>query len=369
MDKINVVRPSMPPIEEYIEEIRDIWDSRWLTHMGPKHQKLEEELSRLLDGAQVSLFCNGHQALEAAFSIFPAGSEVLTTPFTFASTTLAILRAGLTPVFCDIEPNFYTIDPEKIAPLITEKTVAIAPVHVYGHLCDWRRIQAIAAENGLKVIYDAAHAFGVKDGETNAGCLGDISMFSFHATKVFHSIEGGCLVYNDPALAKYFAAKRHYGMYDKEQVEVLGTNAHLTEFAAAMGLCNLRHVEEQIALRRAAGLRYRERLSRVQGLIFCGEQPGVTPNYAYMPVRVEPERFGCDRDALAARLADQGVFTRKYFYPLTSQFPLCRGMIPTERTPIAAQVSSQILCLPLYADLTMADVDRVCDAILGLYSK
>lgn len=369
MDKINVYRPSMPPFEEYIEEIRDIWDSRWLTHIGPKHQRLEQELSRLWDNAQVSLFSSGHQALEAAFSIFPAGSEIITTPFTFASTTVAILRAGLIPVFCDIEPNFYTMDPEKITPLITDKTVAIAPVHVYGYLCNWRKIRKIADENGLKIIYDAAHAFGVRDREINAGCLGDISMFSFHATKVFHSIEGGCLVHKDPVLTEYFAAKRHYGMYDGVQAEILGTNAHLTEFAAAMGLCNLRHVEEQIAQRRVAALRYRDRLSEVQGLILCGEQLGVTHNYAYMPIRVEPEYFGCSRDVLAAYLADHGIFVRKYFYPLTSQFPLCRGMFPVEKTPIAAQVSGQILCLPLYSDLTISDVDRVCNAIGELYRE
>lgn len=364
MDKINVTRPSMPPIEEYIEEIRDIWDSRWLTHTGPKHQKLTSELSRLLGGAEISLFSNGHQALEAAFSTFPVGSEVITTPFTFASTTLAIARCGLTPVFCDIEPQFYTMDPEKIETLITEKTVAIAPVHVYGNLCDWRRIQEIAEKYGLKVIYDAAHAFGVKDGEINAGCLGDLSMFSFHATKVFHTIEGGCLVHNDPSLSKDFAAWRQFGMYDGEQSEILGTNAKLTEFAAAMGLCNLHHLDEQIELRRTAVLRYRERLAGQNGLILCKEQPGVTSNYAYLPVQVEPERFGSSRDELAAHLAEKGIFARKYFYPLTSQFPLYKKNFVVQETPEAAKISSQILCLPLYADLSVADVDRVCNAIL-----
>ena len=369
MDRINVIRPSMPPIEEYIEEIRDIWDSRWLTHMGPKHQRLAQELSKLWDNAQVSLFCSGHQALEAAFSIFPAGSEVITTPFTFASTTLAILRAGLIPVFCDIEPDFYTLDPEKIEPLITEKTVAVAPVHVYGNLCDWRRIREVADRYGLKVIYDAAHAFGVRDGEITAGCLGDISMFSLHATKVFHSIEGGCLVHRDPALTEYFAARCHYGMYDKEQVEILGTNAHLTEFAAAMGLCNLRHLDEYIASRRDAAQRYRSKLSGVNGLILCREQPDVKSNYAYFPVQIEPERFGCGRDEVAAYLAEVGIFARKYFYPLTSQFPLCRKMLRFEETPIAARVSSRILCLPLYADLTSEDVDRVCEAVLEIHPR
>lgn len=364
MYKINVVQPSMPPLDEYIEEIRDIWDSRWLTHTGPKHQKLAKELSSVLGGGEISLFSNGHQALEGAFSLFPVGSEVITTPFTFASTTLAIARCGLVPVFCDIEPDFYTIDSEKIEGLITEKTVAIAPVHVYGNLCDWRRIEKIAKKHDLKVIYDAAHAFGVKDGEINAGCLGDISMFSFHATKVFNTIEGGCLVHNDPQLSKEFAAWRQFGMFDGVQSEILGTNAKLTEFAAAMGLCNLRHIDEQIALRKRVVLRYRERLSEVKGIVLCKEQPGVVSNYAYFPVQFFPEQFGAERDDVAARLAKQDIYARKYFYPLTSQFPICRERFAVQSTPKAEKTADRILCLPLYADLTVSDVDRVCDAIL-----
>ncbi len=365
MNKIRVVMPSMPPFEEYIEEIRDIWDSRWLTHTGPKHQALTKQLSELYDGAEVSLFCNGHMALEAALSLFPAGSEVITTPFTFASTTLAIARCGLVPVFCDIEPELYTIDPEKIEPLITDKTVAILPVHVYGNLCDWHRIGKIANKHSLKVIYDAAHAFGVKDGNINVGNLGDCSMLSFHATKVLHSIEGGCLIHNSPELSKSFAAWRQFGMYDGEQSEILGTNAKLTEFAAAMGLCNLRHLKEQIEKRRVAVARYRERLSEVDGLVLCPKQTGVVSNYAYFPVQILEDRFGESRDELVARLAEQEIFARKYFYPLTSQMPYFHTHYTVQETPVAEKVSEQILCLPLYADLTEDDVDRVCDVILS----
>lgn len=365
MDRINVVRPSMPPLEEYFDEIRDIWDNRCLTNSGPKHHALEKQLSEMFGGLEVSLFSNGHQALESAFSLFPAGSEVITTPFTFASTTLAIARCGLVPVFCDIEPEFYTIDPEKIEPLITEKTVAIAPVHVYGNLCNWRRIKEIASMYDLKVIYDAAHAFGVKDGEVNASNLGDISMFSFHATKVFHTIEGGCLLHNDPELSKDLAAWRQFGMYNGEQSETLGTNAKLTEFAAAMGLCNLRHLDEQIAMRHTAVLRYRERLSKTDGLILCKEQPGVTSNYAYLPVRIDPRQFGRNRDELAADLMEEDIFVRKYFYPLTSKFPICQKLFNIQDTPVAENVSSQILCLPLYAGLSETDVDRISDAVLS----
>lgn len=364
MNRINVIRSSMPPFEEYIEEIRGIWDSRWLTNCGPKHQELEKALSKWLGVDQVSLFCNGHVSLEAAFSLFPAGSEVITTPFTYASTTLAIARCGLLPVFCDIEPQFYTMDPKKIEALITEKTVALAPVHVYGNLCDWRRIQEIASKHNLKVIYDAAHAFGVRDGNVGVGSLGDISMFSLHATKVFHTVEGGCLTYNAPELSQRFTAWRQFGMYEKDCTEILGTNAKMTEFSAAMGLCNLRHLEEQIAKRRIVAERYRDRLEGTAGLIFCPKQSGVTSNYAYMPVQIIDEQFGEGRDELAQRLAKKDVYVRKYFYPLTSQFPYFQTNFAIQETPVAAEVAERILCLPLYADLTPEEVDRVCDLIL-----
>lgn len=364
MNRINVIRSSMPPLEEYVEEIREIWDSRWLSNCGPKHQALENALSDWLGADKVSLFCNGHISLEAAFSLFPAGSEVITTPFTYASTTLAIARCGLTPVFCDIEPVFYTMAPEKIEALITEKTVAIAPVHVYGNLCDWRKIQKIAKTHNLKVIYDAAHAFGVRDKGIGVGSLGDISMFSLHATKVFHTIEGGCLTYTEPELSRRFAAWRQFGMYDKDCTEILGTNAKMTEFSAAMGLCNLRHLEEEITKRRIAAERYRERLEGAAGLIFCPKQSGITSNYAYMPVQVIAEQFGENRDELAQRLAEKDVYVRKYFYPLTSQFPYFQENFAIQDTPIAEEIADRILCLPLYADLTVEDVDWICDLIL-----
>ena len=365
MDRINVVRSSMPELEEYVQEIRDIWESRWLTNAGEKHQRLEKELRKLLGVEAISLFSNGHQALEAAFSLLPAGSEVITTPFTFASTTLAIIRAGLVPVFCDIEPEFYTMAPEKIEALITEKTAAIAPVHVYGNLCDWRRIQSIADRHHLKVIYDAAHAFGVKEGTVTAASLGDISMFSFHATKVFHTIEGGCLACNTEEFSRYFAAWRQFGMYDGIQSEIAGTNAKLTEFAAAMGLCNLRHLDEQIALRRRVSQRYCERLSGRKGLLLPRIQPGVTPNYAYFPIRILQEQAGKTRDQVCDLLASKNIYARKYFFPLTSAFPLVRERVPVQSTPVAEQVAEQILCLPMYGDLALSDVDRICDVLLS----
>lgn len=366
MDKILVTRSSMPPFEEYVEEIRDIWDSRWLTNMGAKHQKLAAALRAYFQVENVSLFCNGHQALEAALAQFPRGGEVITTPFTYGSTTLAIARAGLTPVFCDIEAEQYTLDPEKLEQLITDKTVAILPVHVYGHICRWQAIREITDRHGLKVIYDAAHAFGVSENGVSAAAMGDVSMFSFHATKVFHTAEGGCLTYGDGSLKPFFTAWERFGMYDGEQSEMMGTNAKMTEFSAAMGLCNLRHLDEQIACRRRAAERYCQRLSGRDGIVLSPEQAGVTSNYAYMPVRFLPEQLGYGRDTVLAALAEQEIFARKYFYPLTSSFPLVRQNYPVQETPVAQKAAEEILCLPLYADLTLEQVDRVCDAIEGL---
>lgn len=364
-NRINVTRSSMPPFEEYMEEIRPLWESRWLTNSGVLHQRLAAQLKERMNVPELLLFCNGHMALEAAFSQFEKGSEVITTPFTYVSTTLAIIRSGLVPVFCDIEPRFYTMDPDKIEVLITDKTVAIAPVHVYGNMCDCRRIEEIAHRNGLKVIYDAAHAFGVTYQGVDAGAWGDMSMLSFHATKVFNTIEGGCLCVKDAELAAKLRAWKHFGVYHDDVLELEGTNAKLTEFASAMGLCNLRHLSDEIMLRRTAAEQYRRRLSGVPGLVLCPMQPDVEPNYAYMPVRIVDRDFGRDREDVLAALRCNNIFARRYFYPLTSDTPFCRDNFAIHQTPVASEVSSQILCLPLYADLAEETVDRICDVILS----
>ena len=367
MKKINVTRSSLPPLEEYMNEISDIWESRWLTNNGPKHQQLEQKLCELLQVKGVALFSNGHQALEAVFSRFQPGSEIITTPFTFASTTMAIARCGLIPVFCDIETDFYTMDPNKIEALITDKTVAIAPVHVYGNLCDWKHIESIAKKHNLKVIYDAAHAFGVFDGEKSVGSLGDLSMFSFHATKVFNTIEGGCLTYNsdEAVLPKDLAAWRQFGMYDGVESEILGTNAKMTEFQAAMGLCNLRHLDRHIASRQAVFLRYEERLWGKRGFVLCQQQKGISRNYAYLPLRIIADEAGFNRDQLADKLLEHNIAARKYFHPLTSEFRAFQRLFHIQETPLAHEVSTQVICLPLYEELTLEDVDAICDIILS----
>lgn len=363
---INVTSASMPPLNEYIDEIRDLWETHWLTHSGPKHHELEKKLCEYLKVENTSLFANGHLALEMALEALKLTGEVITTPFTFASTTQAILHTGLTPVFCDILPDDYTIDANKIEDLITEKTTAILPVHVYGNICDYKKIKAIADKYNLKVIYDAAHAFGEEIDGIGVGSLGDISMFSFHATKVFNTIEGGGLTYGCTSLKKEFSALRQFGMYGKEDAEMIGTNAKMTEFQAAMGICNLRHVEQYISKRKELVTRYNDLLSGKKGIVLCEPQKNVTSNYAYFPVLFNEKILRYSRDDVSKHLEDNGIFARKYFFPLTSNFTVCRKSIPIQQTPIAEKVADRVLTLPLYSDLELEDVDRICDIIIHM---
>lgn len=364
---INVTRSSMPPYEEFCEEIKDLWDSHWLTNMGVKHKALQAELESYLHTPHATLYTNGHLALENAIAAMDLskGSEVITTPFTFVSTTHAIVRNGLVPVFCDIDPETYTIDPEKIETLITEKTSAIIPVHVYGNVCEIEKIQHLADRHGLKVIYDAAHAFGVKYRGEGIANFGDISMFSFHATKVFNTIEGGAICYRDETLVQKLNDMKNFGIRGPEACAYVGGNAKMSEFQAAMGLCNLRHLEEEIAKRKTVVEHYRSRLSDVDGIRSCAPQADVTPNYAYFPVVFDG--FKLSRDEVFEKLKANDIIARKYFYPLTSDFE-CYRDLPTaggEKTPIAKHIADCVLTLPLYADLTADEVDRICDLILA----
>ena len=362
--KINVTRSSMPDFEEYINEIKDLWESRWLTNMGAKHNKLESELCDYLSVGNVSLFTNGHLALEAVIAAMDLKGEVITTPFTFASTTQAIVRNGLTPVFCDINPDDYTMDVSKIEELITDKTSAIIPVHVYGNICDVYGIEKIAKKYNLKVIYDAAHVFGVRYDGRGIGDFGDASMFSFHATKVFNTIEGGCVTYPDESLTKKLLIQKNFGMENAESYPEVAGNGKMNEFQAAMGLCNLRHIDDELAKRKAVAERYMENFKCVNGLKPWNPQDGVQHNYAYFPVVFDAEVFGKSRDDVIKVLGDNGIFARKYFYPLTSEFECYKGMFEIQSTPIAKDIASKVLTLPLYADLALDDVDEICKLIL-----
>ncbi len=367
MKKILVTQTSMPPYEEYINEIKDIWDSYWLTNMGPKHNLLESQLKQYLSVDNISLFTNGHNALELCLQAMNLTGEVITTPFTFASTTHAIVRNGLTPVFCDIDSKTYCIDASKIESLITDKTTAIVPVHVYGHVCDVEEINRIAKKYDLKVIYDAAHVFGVKYKGQGIGNFGDASMFSFHATKVYHTIEGGAVCYHNKEFGKELYKLRDFGIKDAETIDGIGSNAKMNEFVAAMGLCNLRHIDNEISKRKAVVECYRENLSNIDGLQLPPIQQNVDSNYAYFPIVIDEKKFGATRNEVLKSLADNNIYARKYFYPLTSAFDAYHGRFDVNDTPIALHISKRVLTIPLYANLPLESVREICRIIKTVY--
>lgn len=362
--RIFVTRSSMPSMEEYIEEIRSIWDSHWLTNMGEKHKALQAELQKYMGVPDLELLTNGHMALELSLQALNLQGEVITTPFTFASTTHAIVRNGLEPVFCDIDPETYTMDVTQIERLITDRTCAILPVHVYGNVCNVEEIERIAHKYELKVLYDAAHTFGETYKGQGIGSFGDASCFSFHATKVFNTIEGGAVCYRDPDMGRRLYELKNFGIHGPEEVDAVGANAKMNEFCAAMGLCNLRHVDEEIAKREAVVERYREHLEGVEGLRLNVKQPEVRSNYAYFPVVFDETLFGASRNEVMDALAQNGIGARKYFYPLTNTFECFHGKYDVDATPVALHVAKRVLTLPLYADLAMEDVDRICKIIL-----
>ena len=358
---IQVTRSSMPDLEEYTEEIKNLWESHWLTNMGTKHKQLEAALVQYLDTSNITLFTNGHLALECVIAAFNLTGEVITTPFTFASTTHAIVRNGLEPVFCDINSDDYTIDVNKLESLITDKTSAIISVHVYGNICNVKEIERIAKKHNLKVIYDAAHAFGIALDGVSVANFGDASMFSFHATKVFNTIEGGAVTYKDDKLSKILYDMKNFGITGPESVEYVGGNAKMNEFQAAMGICNLRHVDREIKKRKAVVERYVERLSNVDGIKLCKSQTGVKKNYAYFPVVFD--EYKLNRDEIFEKLKTQNIFARKYFYPLTNSYECYNGRFDVEKTPVAKYIADRVLTLPLYADLALEYVDRICNII------
>lgn len=362
MKSIQVTRSSMPEFEEYIDEIRELWDSHWLTNMGVKHKELEEGLLKYLQTKNISLFTNGHLALECIIAALNLTGEVITTPFTFASTTHAIVRNGLIPVFCDINPEDYTIDVNKIEDLITEKTSAIIPVHVYGNVCNIKEIERIAKKHNLKVIYDSAHTFGVKVNGVGIANFGDASMFSFHATKVFNTIEGGAVTFNDESLKKKLKELKNFGITGSESVKYVAGNAKMNEFQAAMGICNLRHVDEEINKRMLVVEKYNSKLENVNGIKVWKPQEGITSNYAYYPVVFDNYKY--NRDEVFEKLKNEGIIARKYFYPLTNSFDCYKDNFKVNETPIARYISERVLTLPLYSDLSLDDVNRICDIIL-----
>ena len=364
-NNILVTQSSMPSFEEYCEEIKDVWETHWLTNMGSKHQELQKNLIEYLDVEAMEIFTNGHMALELSLQALNLKGEVITTPFTFASTTHSIVRNGLEPVFCDINPIDFTMDVSKIEALINDRTCAIMPVHVYGNVCNVEEIQRIADKYGLKVIYDAAHTFGVKYKGKGIGSFGDVSCFSFHATKVFNTIEGGAACFKDKELGAALYRLKNFGIRGPEVVDGVGANAKMNEFCAAMGLCNLRHIEGEIAKRKAVVEKYREYLEEVDGIQLNPIQEDVEPNYAYFPVIFDEKIFGATRNEVMAKLAEEGIVARKYFYPLTNTFDAFHGKYDVNETPVALYMSKRVLTLPLYADLPLDVVEKICKIILS----
>ena len=365
---IYVTQSSMPDLEDYIKEIKPIFESKILTNMGPIYKRFQHQLIEYLKVPYLSLFVNGHMALEMGMQAMglniPEG-EVITTPFTFVSTTHAISRNGLTPVFCDIKPDDYTMNPDKIEELITDKTVAIMPVHVYGNVCDVERIEQIAKKYNLKVIYDAAHAFGCTYKGIGIGNFGDASMFSFHATKCFHSIEGGAVAFKDSSYRINLHDLKNFGIHGPDDVVSIGGNAKLDEFRAAMGICNLNRIAICIEKRKQVYQRYIERLSGIDGIKLCSLQEDVEPNYAYFPVYFSKEQFGKNRDEVDELLKKNEIYARKYFYPAVNDMACYKDQYSKYETPIARDVSLNILTLPLYENLELTDVDKICDVILS----
>ncbi len=362
---ILVTRSSMPDFDEYCDEIKGLWDSHWLTNMGPKHKQLQKDLCEYMGVENIDLFTNGHMAIELTLQAMNLQGEVITTPFTFASTTHAIVRNGLKPVFCDIDPVTFTMDPDKLEKLITDRTCAILPVHVYGNVCNIEEIERIAHKYELKVIYDACHTFGETYKGKGIGSYGDASCFSFHATKVFNTIEGGAVAFKDKRLGDILYDLKNFGIHGPEEVSGVGANAKMNEFSASMGLCNLRHIDEEIEKRKKVTERYCSHLEGIEGIQLNAVQTDLKRNYAYFPVVFEEKVFGASRAEVFDALAQNGIGARKYFYPLTNTFSAFHGKYNVLETPVALHVSKRVLTLPMYADLAFEDVDRICEIILS----
>ncbi len=350
----------MPTYEEYIDAIKPLWDSHWLTNMGKYHRELEERLKKHLRVPELSLMVNGHMALELAIQAFsfPRDSEVITTPFTFISTTHAIVRNGLNPVFCDVKESDGTIDETKIENLITEKTVAIIPVHVYGHVCNVEAIRKIAEKYNIKVIYDAAHAFGVEYEGAGIGSYGDASIFSFHATKVFNTVEGGAVTFHDHGIYDKLYNLKNFGIRGEELVTEVGANAKMNELCAIMGLCNLKHIDNAIKSRKKVTEAYEKRIRGLKGIRIFNSNIESTKNYSYFPILIT-EEYQYSRDEVYDRLKSNDVYCRKYFYPVTSDQACFKNKYRYIDIPIARRLSDQVLTLPIYEGLSEEDIDRI----------
>jgi dTDP-4-amino-4,6-dideoxygalactose transaminase len=364
---IYVTRPFLPPLKEFTKGLEEMWKSGWLTNNGPILKRFTQELCDLFETNNICLFNNGTLALQIALQGMGISGEVITTPFTFVATTHTLFWNKIRPVFVDIEPDYYNLDPEKVEEAITPWTTAILAVHVYGHPCQLNQLADIARKHNLKLIYDAAHAFGVKVGNTPIGHFGDLSMFSFHATKLFHSIEGGMLVFKESGLKGLFDYLKNFGFKNEVEVVLPGTNAKMNEMQALMGSSVLKYLDEIINKRKMITEIYRKLLEGVPGIHLVPSLPsGIQQNYAYMPVEVEKEHFGMSRDDLYEKLKEYNIFTRRYFYPLICDYACYRHVSVQQPLTIARQVAERILTLPIYEELELSAVENICEIIISL---
>ena len=365
-DIITVTSPLLPNLDEFTESLKEIWESKWITNNGQFHQKLEAALSEYLKVPYVSLFTNGTLPLLTALQALRITGEVITTPYSFVATTHALWWNGIKPVFVDIDPSTGNIDPQKIEAAITPRTTAILPVHVYGKPCDTEAIQAIADKYGLKVIYDAAHAFGVEVNGESLLNAGDMSTLSFHATKIFNTIEGGAMVMHDKKTKQRIDYLKNFGFANEVEVVGPGINSKMDEIRSAYGLLNLKQVDAAIAARQKVAAAYRKALRNVDGISFWDDMPGVRHNYSYFPIFVDAEKYGMTRDELYMKMKDQGIWGRRYFYPLISEFSTYRGLESSrpENLPNAHMMADTVICLPMHHALKEEEINRIIDCII-----
>lgn len=364
--KITVTSPLLPDLDEFQDLLKEIWTSKWVTNNGSFHKRLEEALCEYLKVPYISLFTNGTLPLLTALQALRITGEVITTPYSFVATTHAIWWNGCKPVFVDIDPSSCGIDPNKIEAAITPRTTAIMPVHCYGKPCNMERIQAIADKYGLKVIYDAAHAFGVEVNGESVLNQGDLATLSFHATKVYNTLEGGAMVMHDEQTKKRIDYLKNFGFAGETTVVAPGINSKMDEVRAAYGLLNLKQVDEAIEKRHQVAIRYREALRDVKGIRFFDDMPGVRHNYSYFPIFVNAEEYGMTRDELYFKMKEQGVYGRRYFYPLISTFSTYCGLpsAAPENLPVATRTANEVICLPMHHGLSKEDVERILGLIV-----
>lgn len=367
-DIITVTSPLLPNLDEFQKLLKQIWESKWITNNGSFHQQLEEALCKYLGVPYISLFTNGTLPLITALQALHITGEVITTPYSFVATTHALWWNGIKPVFVDIDPKTGNIDPNKIEAAITPRTTAIMPVHVYGKPCATDSIQEIADKYGLKVIYDAAHAFGVKVNDQSIINAGDMATLSFHATKVFNTVEGGALVMHDEKTKKRIDYLKNFGFAGETEVVAPGINSKMDEIRSAYGLLNLRQVDAAIAARRQVAQTYRTALQHVEGISFWNDMPGVRHNYSYFPIFVNSEKYGLTRDELYFKMKSQGIWGRRYFYPLISEFSTYRGLPSStpSNLPEATRMASSVICLPMHHNLSEEDIQRTIDCVTNI---